>query len=84
MACYISLVEVSRLNDEIASIVEIHEKEISALLQSISQKQSAINASETKHSEIGRYVDMLEERLANFSITRRDLEVREQACKEAG
>lgn len=75
--------EVSRLSAEIEDIIDMHQSEISSLLQSITQKQTAINASETKHSEIGRYVDMLEERLANFSITRRDLEVREKACKEA-
>jgi len=77
------LAEVARLSTEIESIIDMHQNEISSLQQSILQKQSAINESETKHSEIGRYVDMLEERLANFSITRRDLEVRERECKKA-
>ena len=31
---------------------------------------------------IGKYVDKLEERLASFAITRRDVETREQKCKE--
>lgn len=52
------------------------------LQQAIFEKQTAINETESNLTVIGTYVDKLEERLATFAITRRDIEVREQKCKE--
>lgn len=50
--------------------------------QAIVQKQAAINETESNMTMIGTYVDKLEERLATFAIARREIEVREQRCKE--
>lgn len=52
------------------------------LQQAILEKQTAINETESNLTVIGTYVDKLEERLATFAITRRDIDVREQKCKE--
>ena len=46
------------------------------------QKQNAINETESNLTVIGTYVDKLEERLATFAISRRDIEIREKKCKE--
>jgi hypothetical protein len=55
-------IEVSRLNSEIESLIETHQDELNSLQQSIAQKQSAINATESNLTVIGKYVDKLEER----------------------
>jgi len=52
------------------------------LQHAIIEKQTAINETESNLTVIGSYVDKLEERLATFAITRRDIELREQKCKE--
>jgi len=52
------------------------------LQKAILEKQSAINQTESNLTVIGTYVDKLEERLATFAITRRDIDLREQKCKE--
>ncbi len=40
-----------------------------------------INETDSKMSMISVYVDQLEERLASFAVARRDINVREEACK---
>lgn len=73
---------MDHLNTEIESLVQTHQDEIASLRNSIAQKESTINATESNLTVIGKYVDKLEERLASFAITRRDIEAREQKCKE--
>ena len=75
--------EVERLGEEIESLIETHQSEINSLQHIIAQKENARNATESNLTLIGKYVDTLEERLATFAITRRDIELREQKCKEA-
>jgi chromosome segregation ATPase len=72
--------EVEHLSVEIESLVETHQKEIAALQQAISQKQETIQATESNLTVIATYVDKLEERLADFTVARRDIEIREERC----
>ena len=44
-------------------------------------KQKTISERESNLTAIGTYVDKLEERLASFAVTRRDIEAREEQCK---
>ncbi|CAB9522526.1 Inherit from NOG: keratin, type II cytoskeletal [Seminavis robusta] len=71
-----------RLAGEIESLVEMHQGEINTLSLSIAEAQNAANASESNLTAIGQYVDTLEQRLASFAIIRRDVELREQKCKQ--
>jgi chromosome segregation ATPase len=77
-----STIEINHLNEEIQSLLSTHQNEVSVLQQAIFEKQTAINETESNLTVIGTYVDKLEERLATFAITRRDIDVREQRCKE--
>lgn len=72
--------QVSKLKNEVDSLIGTHEKELSLLKVVIDKKQIAITETESNLTVIGSYVDKLEERLATFAIARRDIEVREQAC----
>lgn len=74
--------EVQSLSKMIDSILSDHQTEVSLLQNVISQKQKAINDTESNMTVIGTYVDKLEERLATFSIAKRDIEVRESKCVE--
>ena len=74
--------EINNLNDEIQSLISTHQHEVGMLQQAILEKQTAINETESNLTVIGTYVDKLEERLATFAITRRDIDIREQQCKE--
>ena len=74
--------EIERLNFEINSILSEHQTELSLLQNIISQKQAALDSSESNMTVIGSYVDKLEERLATFALARRDIDLREQKCKE--
>ena len=74
--------EVERLNSELTSVLAEHKSEVSILEDIISQKQASINSSESNMTVIGTYVDKLEERLATFALARRDIDLREQKCKE--
>jgi chromosome segregation ATPase len=67
---------------EVESLVEMHQNEINLLHRSIAEARNAANASESNLTAIGQYVDTLEQRLASFAIIRRDVELREQKCKE--
>lgn len=74
--------EINNLNEEIQSLISTHQGEIGMLQQAILEKQTAINETESNLTVIGSYVDKLEERLATFAITRRDIDLREQKCKD--
>ena len=80
--CCVFVKEIHHLNEEIQSLLSTHQSEIGMLQQAILEKQTAINETESNLTIIGSYVDKLEERLATFAITRRDIDVREQRCKE--
>jgi DNA repair exonuclease SbcCD ATPase subunit len=73
--------EVERLKKEITSLVASHKAEIGSLQKVIKKKQEKIRATETNLTVIGTYVDKLEERLADFTVARRDIEQRETDCK---
>jgi peptidoglycan hydrolase CwlO-like protein len=72
----------ARLVAEVESLVAMHQDEINLLQRSIADAQNAANSSESNLTAIGQYVDTLEQRLASFAIIRRDVELREQKCKE--
>lgn len=74
--------EVQSLNKMIDSILSDHQTEVSLLQNVITQKQKAINDTESNMTVIGTYVDKLEERLATFAIAKRDIELREKRCLE--
>jgi chromosome segregation ATPase len=74
--------EVKRLRQEIESLISTHQDEIGSLQHAISSKQSTIQQKESNLTVIGTYVDKLEERLADFAVARRDIEVRERKCQE--
>jgi hypothetical protein len=63
-------------------LLSTHRDEVVLLQKAIVQKQAAINDTESNLTVIGTYVDKLEERLATFAISRRDMDIREQRCKE--
>jgi chromosome segregation ATPase len=75
-------VESKRLNSEINSIISTHQEELNSLTLKISTKQKTISERESNLTAIGTYVDKLEERLTSFAVTRRDIQVRENNCKE--
>merc|ERR1712124_215876 len=64
------------------SVLSDHQTEVATLQNIITQKQSAINATESNMTVIGTYVDRLEDRLASFAIAKRDIENREEKCDE--
>jgi len=74
--------EIDRLQEEIEALIETHQDEIAALREAIAAKEEAITATESNMTVIGTYVDRLEGRLADFALARRDIESREQKCKE--
>jgi hypothetical protein len=74
--------QVERLRDEIELLIATHQDEIVALQEVISKKQSTIQETESNLTVIGTYVDKLEERLADFAVARRDIEVRERKVQE--
>lgn len=78
-----SQTEVERLNNEIHNLMESHQNQIQALQGVLQSKQDEIATTESNLTVIGTYVDKLEERLADFTVARRDIEQRERACKAA-
>lgn len=74
--------EVKRLQNEIKSLVSTHQGEIKSLKKAISAKEDAIHQTESNLTAIGTYVDRLESRLGEFAVARRDIEIREEKCKE--
>ena len=73
--------QVAKLQKEIESLIQTHRKEIAALRKAIAEKESAIQMAESNMTQIGTYVDKLEERLTDFAVARRDMESR---SKELG
>ena len=74
--------EVARLSSEIEKLIRAHKKEIAGLQKLIREKEEKARVIESNMTVIGAYVDKLEERLADFTVTRRDIERRENACKK--
>lgn len=74
--------EIDRLRNEIESLLDCHEKEIAKLQSTIQDKQEAIQMTESNLTMIGTYVRKLEERLGDFAVARREIEMREQKCLE--
>ena len=79
---FVRIIEITNLNEEIQLLISTHQDEIGMLQHAILEKQAAINETESNLTVIGTYVDKLEERLATFAMARRDIELREQKCKE--
>ena len=78
----VAATEINNLNEEIQSLLSTHQDEVALLQKAIVQKSATINETESNLTVIGTYVDKLEERLASFAISRRDMDLREQKCKE--
>jgi hypothetical protein len=78
----VAATEINNLNEKIQSLLSTHRHEVALLQQAIVQNQATINETESNLTVIGTYVDKLEERLAAFAISRRDMDLREQKCKE--
>ncbi|KAL7578128.1 hypothetical protein ACA910_012575 [Epithemia clementina (nom. ined.)] len=74
--------ENERLEQEMEQLMETQRQQVEALEQSIAQKEQLILESEANVTMIGEYVDKLEERLADFALARRDIEKREERCRE--
>jgi myosin heavy subunit len=70
------------LEDTIIELQSNHTDEINSLEELILEKDLMINETDSKMSMISVYVDQLEERLASFAVARRDINVREEVCKE--
>lgn len=66
--------ESSRLQNEISSIIASHKSEIERLNKKIQKKDDTIVILESNLTSITQYVSKLEERLADFMVTRRDLD----------
>ena len=64
------------------SLKNLHEKEIQNLNIQLTQKQTLMDETDSKMNMISVYVDQLEERLATFALARRDIETREERCKD--
>ena len=73
--------EVGRLKAELEQLQKTHKKELSGLQKVIRQKEEKAKAIESNLTVIGNYVDKLEERLADFTVARREIEKREKACQ---
>ena len=58
-----------------------HTDEILALEEFIEEKNDMINETDSRMSMISIYVDQLEERLASFALARKEINLREEACK---
>jgi predicted nucleic acid-binding Zn-ribbon protein len=74
--------EVERLSDEIDSLMDRHKAEISNMQLILNEKVKELKAAESNLTIIGTYVEKLEERLADFTVARREVEERELACSE--
>ena len=57
-----------------------HSSNLSSLQYQIDKRDELILRAEPKLTAIGSYLDQLEERLASFAVTRRDMAVREDRC----
>jgi hypothetical protein len=76
------LLDVRDLESELESLKSLHEKEIESMNITLNQKQSLMDETDSKMNMISIYVDQLEERLASFAMARRDIEAREERCKD--
>jgi chromosome segregation ATPase len=74
--------EVKRLSDEIDALIDDHRTEISKMQLILNEEVEELKAAESNLTIIGTYVEKLEERLADFTVARRDVEERELACSE--
>lgn len=75
--------EVKRIEEEIEMLVQNHAKEVESLQLIVDQKQTDFDSVESNLTVIGTYVDKLEERLADFTVARREIEGRELALRKA-
>jgi len=69
------------LMDEMEGMVEDHRMEREEWESQLVNLTKEQNKTKEELELIGLYVDQLEDRLANFAIARRELEVREQECE---
>ena len=76
------LLDVRDLESELESLKSLHEKGIESMNITLNQKQSLMDETDSKMNMISIYVDQLEERLASFAMARRDIEAREERCKD--
>jgi hypothetical protein len=78
-----ALKDIDRLTKQIKKLQSDHKKQLVSLQQVVQQKKTALEAAQFNLSTIGTYVDKLEERLADFTVAKRDIEKREAASKVA-
>ena len=77
-----SLAEIKYLHAATKKVKAKHSEQIEKLSAQIQSRDKQIKESESKMSTIAHYVDQLEERLASFAIARKEINVREEKCKE--
>jgi chromosome segregation ATPase len=71
--------EIGQLEVEIETMEETHVNETAQLEDIIATRDMLLKQSEANLTMIGTYVDKLEERLADFAVARRDIQVRSKA-----
>ena len=74
--------DVQDLELELESLKSLHEQEMDSMNTKLKQKQTVMEETDSKMNMISVYVDQLEERLASFAMARRDIEAREERCKD--
>eukprot|EP00977_Amphora_coffeiformis_P018777 scaffold6717_cov160-Amphora_coffeaeformis.AAC.5 len=70
--------QIAQLEAKMETARQAHANEMAKLDRVISQKNQLLNQSQANLTMIGTYVDKLEERLADFAVARRDINVRSE------
>jgi chromosome segregation ATPase len=70
--------EVKRLMHHVSNLTQQHQRGTSRLETMMEQKNIQIRNMESNMTALGTYVDKLEERLADYTVAKRDVETREQ------
>ena len=73
---------IARLQTNIKDLIAQHQSEIKGLQEVVRLKQETIKTTESNLTMIATYVDRLENRLADFAVKRRDIDLREKKCAE--
>jgi DNA repair exonuclease SbcCD ATPase subunit len=70
--------EVERLTQYVSNLTQQHQQETSRLEKMMEQNHIQIRDMEANLTAMSTYVDKLEERLADYTVAKRDMEIREQ------
>lgn len=74
--------EIAKLKNAIEALRVKHANETAQMNRVIQSKDRVLNQTKTNLTMIGTYVDKLEERLADFAVARRDVDVRARKMDE--